>query len=258
MQTIAGYKFTLAFENAVAEDYVTEKLYHPLVAGSVPVYLGAPNVGQLVPASDCYIDVNDFSGPQGACSICSPSTATPRPMTGTWPGKRPFEPSSRDCSMSSAESHWCGCGNGSNSSNNGDAPGGWEPYGRIRPLPMLRAAGTAERGSMKRRCILPLVLIAAALASQSATASAAPMYFGATIDGDVYGQASDPPWNTSVWNTFEQHAGKKTAILNMGQAWGQFDTSAFQAVRNHGAVPLVDHGSTAPASPTSPPATRTR
>jgi beta-mannanase len=84
-----------------------------------------------------------------------------------------------------------------------------------------------------------MVLIAAAFASQSATASAAPMYFGATIDGDVYGQASDPPWNTSVWNTFEQHAGKKTAILNMGQAWGQFDTSAFQAVRNHGAVPLV-------------------
>jgi hypothetical protein len=64
LETIAGYKFTLAFENAVAGDYVTEKLYDPLLAGSVPVYLGAPNVGRLVPAPDCYIDVTDFGGPR--------------------------------------------------------------------------------------------------------------------------------------------------------------------------------------------------
>lgn len=64
METIAGYKFTLAFENAVADDYATEKLYDPLVAGSVPVYLGAPNVEQIVPAADCYIDVTDFAEPR--------------------------------------------------------------------------------------------------------------------------------------------------------------------------------------------------
>lgn len=61
---IAGrYKFTLAFENAVADDYVTEKLYDPLLAGSVPVYLGAANVGRFAPTEGCYIDVADFSGP---------------------------------------------------------------------------------------------------------------------------------------------------------------------------------------------------
>ena len=61
---IAGrYKFTLAFENAIAEDYVTEKFYDPLLAGSVPVYLGAPNVGRFAPTEGCYIDVADFSGP---------------------------------------------------------------------------------------------------------------------------------------------------------------------------------------------------
>ena len=38
------YKFTFAFENAISRDYVTEKFFDPLLAGSVPVYLGAPNV----------------------------------------------------------------------------------------------------------------------------------------------------------------------------------------------------------------------
>lgn len=57
------YKFTIAFENAIAKDYVTEKFYDPLLAGSVPVYLGAPNVHEYAPAEHCYIDTADFSGP---------------------------------------------------------------------------------------------------------------------------------------------------------------------------------------------------
>ncbi|MBK6803493.1 MAG: hypothetical protein IPG84_00810 [Betaproteobacteria bacterium] len=34
LATIARYRFTLAFENSIARDYVTEKFYDPLVAGS--------------------------------------------------------------------------------------------------------------------------------------------------------------------------------------------------------------------------------
>ena len=64
MDTIAGYRFTLAFENARGPDYVTEKFFDPLIAGSVPVYLGAPNVDELAPADHCYIDVADFGGPE--------------------------------------------------------------------------------------------------------------------------------------------------------------------------------------------------
>jgi hypothetical protein len=64
MKVIGGYKFTLAFENAIAPDYVTEKFFDPLIAGSVPVYLGAPNVDELAPADRCYIDVADFDGPE--------------------------------------------------------------------------------------------------------------------------------------------------------------------------------------------------
>lgn len=54
------YKFTLAFENSFATDYVTEKLYEPLTAGSVPVYRGTEDVIELAPAPGSYIDARGF------------------------------------------------------------------------------------------------------------------------------------------------------------------------------------------------------
>jgi hypothetical protein len=63
LATIARYHFTLAFENSIAPDYVTEKFYDPLVVGSVPVYLGAPNVAEYAPGAGCYIDVGDVGDP---------------------------------------------------------------------------------------------------------------------------------------------------------------------------------------------------
>lgn len=55
--------FTLALENSIAPDYVTEKFFDPLVAGSIPVYLGAPNVDRFAPGDHSFIDVNDFRSP---------------------------------------------------------------------------------------------------------------------------------------------------------------------------------------------------
>lgn len=62
--TIGSYKFCIGFENSIAVDYVTEKFFQPLLAGSVPVYLGAPNVADFAPGDHAYIDVSDFSGPR--------------------------------------------------------------------------------------------------------------------------------------------------------------------------------------------------
>jgi hypothetical protein len=64
LETIARYRFTLAFENSISRDYVTEKFYDPLLVGSVPVYLGAPNVIDHAPAAGCYIDVREFANPR--------------------------------------------------------------------------------------------------------------------------------------------------------------------------------------------------
>jgi hypothetical protein len=64
LDLIANYKFTLAFENVIDEDYVTEKFFDPLVAGSVPVYLGAPNVEAFAPGEHCFINTADFREPK--------------------------------------------------------------------------------------------------------------------------------------------------------------------------------------------------
>jgi hypothetical protein len=63
LATIARYKFTLAFENACRHDYVTEKFFEPLAAGSVPVYLGAPNIEDFAPGDCSFIDVRNFRSP---------------------------------------------------------------------------------------------------------------------------------------------------------------------------------------------------
>ncbi|HXJ80968.1 MAG TPA: glycosyltransferase family 10 [Candidatus Methylomirabilis sp.] len=64
LEIYSRYKFTLAFENSRARDYVTEKFFDPLVAGSVPVYFGAPNIADFAPGDRSFVDVQQFHGPR--------------------------------------------------------------------------------------------------------------------------------------------------------------------------------------------------
>lgn len=64
LDIIKQYKFTIAFENAISKDYVTEKFFEPLIAGSVPIYLGAPNIDRFSPGKDAFIDVRDYDSPK--------------------------------------------------------------------------------------------------------------------------------------------------------------------------------------------------
>ncbi|KAI6058278.1 Alpha-(1,3)-fucosyltransferase 10 [Aix galericulata] len=61
---LAQYKFILAFENAICEDYITEKLWRPLKLGVVPVYFGSPSIVDWLPSNKSAILVSSFSHPR--------------------------------------------------------------------------------------------------------------------------------------------------------------------------------------------------
>ena len=48
LNAIARYRFCLSLENSLAPNYVTEKLFDPLMVGTLPVYRGAPDAAQGV------------------------------------------------------------------------------------------------------------------------------------------------------------------------------------------------------------------
>jgi hypothetical protein len=59
VETLSNYKFTICFENAIYEGYITEKIFDSFYAGSVPIYFGAPDVLDYIPAG-CFIDFREF------------------------------------------------------------------------------------------------------------------------------------------------------------------------------------------------------
>ncbi|GLH12808.1 Alpha-(1,3)-fucosyltransferase B [Gryllus bimaculatus] len=61
---VARYKFTLAFENSICDDYITEKLWRPLIVGSIPIYLGSPSVCDWLPNAKSAILVSDYQSPK--------------------------------------------------------------------------------------------------------------------------------------------------------------------------------------------------
>jgi hypothetical protein len=83
IDVLRPYKFYLAFDNTDSWDYVSEKFFHGLVAGSVPgtliawsgelamcsdeaaVYMGAPNIDDFSPSPHSVISTNHFK--------CAPS-----------------------------------------------------------------------------------------------------------------------------------------------------------------------------------------
>jgi len=54
------YKFAMAYENAAFAGYVTEKIFDAFFAGCVPIYLGAPDVTDYIPAGT-FIDRRKFN-----------------------------------------------------------------------------------------------------------------------------------------------------------------------------------------------------
>ena len=59
LNIVTKYKFAIAFENAICHDYITEKFWRPLYAGSVPIVKGSPTVRDWAPDTEHSIIVAD-------------------------------------------------------------------------------------------------------------------------------------------------------------------------------------------------------
>jgi len=59
IETISNYKFAAAFENVSYPGYITEKIIDCLVAGVIPVYLGAADICDFIP-KETFIDMRQF------------------------------------------------------------------------------------------------------------------------------------------------------------------------------------------------------
>ena len=68
--TVSGFRFALTMENFQYPGYVTEKIIDALAAGSIPLYLGAPDIGDFIP-SDAFIDLRNFSSPDDLVAYLS-------------------------------------------------------------------------------------------------------------------------------------------------------------------------------------------
>lgn len=61
VKVLSNYKFYLAFENAPVPDYVSEKVFEGLIAGSLPIYRGTSGINRFVPSNNSVIDANNLT-----------------------------------------------------------------------------------------------------------------------------------------------------------------------------------------------------
>ena len=56
---LSEYNFALVFENCAMPGYITEKIFDCFFVGTVPIYLGAPDIQKYIPKK-CFIDMRSF------------------------------------------------------------------------------------------------------------------------------------------------------------------------------------------------------
>ena len=60
-EVLSRYTFAICFENMVLERWITEKIFDCFLAGTIPVYLGAPDITRWIPP-ECFVDMRRFNG----------------------------------------------------------------------------------------------------------------------------------------------------------------------------------------------------
>jgi hypothetical protein len=57
---LGRYRFALCFENCVLRGWITEKIFDCFFAGTIPIYWGAPEIAEIIPA-ECFIDMRRYA-----------------------------------------------------------------------------------------------------------------------------------------------------------------------------------------------------
>ena len=68
-EVYSRYNFALCVENMRMTGYVTEKIFDALFSGCIPIYWGAPNIDEYIPA-DCFVRLDDFGTAKRAIEYC--------------------------------------------------------------------------------------------------------------------------------------------------------------------------------------------
>lgn len=64
LEFMGTYKFVIAIENCVCEDYLTEKFWRAILVGAVPIYFGCPTIREWFPNAKSAILLEDFPTPK--------------------------------------------------------------------------------------------------------------------------------------------------------------------------------------------------
>ena len=56
---LSKYNFSICYENCIVPGYITEKIFDCFFVGTIPIYLGAPDIADYVP-KNCFVDKRDF------------------------------------------------------------------------------------------------------------------------------------------------------------------------------------------------------
>lgn len=59
LQFMRDYKFTIAFENRSVEGYITEKIWHAYLTGTIPIYWGSPNIAKFF-NPESFVNCHDY------------------------------------------------------------------------------------------------------------------------------------------------------------------------------------------------------
>jgi hypothetical protein len=60
-EVLSRYTFSLTYENMVLHGWINEKLFDAMLVGTIPIYLGAPDITDWVP-EECFVDPRRFAG----------------------------------------------------------------------------------------------------------------------------------------------------------------------------------------------------